>query len=276
MKRILFPTDFSEVATNAFLYALNFADVIQAELIVLHSYDLLPIDDQFFPENFKAVYDSIELAHFDAFKNEIPKLRNLMEAQHLEHIKMTHRLMEGNLNTNIQKAIDEDQIDYVVMGTSGFSEWEAFFAGSNSGSVILGINVPMLCVPLGVKYKEIKKIGFINRYRDKDKEALYSTLYLAKEIEAKIKSLCIKTGNATLDIDTVLKWETEFNQESITFSVIHSDEVKQEILDFVSKQAIDLLTMVTYKKGFFEGMFVPNYIKRTSPEIDIPILVIHA
>jgi flavorubredoxin len=29
---------------------------------------------------------------------------------------MTHRLMDGELLYNIQKAIEEDKIDYVVMG----------------------------------------------------------------------------------------------------------------------------------------------------------------
>jgi hypothetical protein len=33
MKRIIFPTDFSEIATNACIYALQFAKVIQAEII---------------------------------------------------------------------------------------------------------------------------------------------------------------------------------------------------------------------------------------------------
>nr|MBP8885853.1 universal stress protein [Flavobacterium sp.] len=33
MKKILFPTDFSEVATNAFVHALEFAKIVQAELV---------------------------------------------------------------------------------------------------------------------------------------------------------------------------------------------------------------------------------------------------
>jgi nucleotide-binding universal stress UspA family protein len=36
MKRILFPTDFSEAATNALGNALAFAKKIQGELILLH------------------------------------------------------------------------------------------------------------------------------------------------------------------------------------------------------------------------------------------------
>jgi hypothetical protein len=43
MKRILFPTDFSEAATNA----LSIIFEKKGELILLHSYPVLPIDEQF-------------------------------------------------------------------------------------------------------------------------------------------------------------------------------------------------------------------------------------
>ena len=39
MKRILFPTDFSEAATNAFVHALEFAKSIDGELVLLHAFD---------------------------------------------------------------------------------------------------------------------------------------------------------------------------------------------------------------------------------------------
>lgn len=276
MKRILFPTDFSEVATNAFVYALELADIVQAELIVLHSYDLIPMDNQFFPENFNEVYDSIEFANFDLFKEEISRLREIMEKNNLEHIKMSHELVEGNLITNIKKSIEKDKIDYLVMGTSGEREWEALFAGSNSGSVILGLDVPMFCVPLGVKFKKIRAIGYINHYTPKDKEALSTVLDIAKKIKATVKSLYVRTSKSELDAETKKEWEENFNGEPVAFFEVRNDEIKQMTLDFVSHQEIDVLTMLTYKNNIFEGMFVPNYAKKNVSEIEIPILVIHA
>ena len=276
MKRILFPTDFSEVATNAFVYALELAILVHAEIVVLHSYDLIPMDDQFFPENFNEIYDSIELANFEQFKEEIPKLRAIMEKQQMENIKMRHRLMEGNLIANIKKSIDEDKIDYLVMGTSDDSEWEALFAGSNSGSVILGLHVPMFCVPLGVQFHAIKTMGYVNHYTAKDKEALAVVLNMAKMINADVKSLYVRTSKSELDTETKKKWEENFNEQPIAFFEVRNDEIKQMTLDFVSRHDIDVLAMLTYKKNIFEGMFVPNYAKNNGSEIKIPILVIHA
>lgn len=276
MKRILFPTDFSEVATNAFVYALELAKLVQAEVLVLHSYDLIPMDDQFFPENFNEIYDSVELANFEQFKEEIPKLRAIMEEHQMEHLKLTHRLMEGDLTANVKKSIEEDKIDYLVMGTSDVGEWEALFAGSNSGSVILGLDIPMFCVPFGVKFKAVKNIGYVNHYTPKDKEALGVVLDIAKMMDATVKSLYVRTSKSEMDAETKKSWEEDFVKEPITFFEVRNDEIKQMILDFVSRHEIDVLAMLTYKKNIFEGMFVPNYAKDNASGIKIPILVIHA
>jgi hypothetical protein len=83
------------------LGALAFAKKIQGELITF--LPVLPIDEQFFPENFEMVYDTVELTEFDMFKEEVPKLHTIATACNLDNIKMTHRLMEGDLIENIKK-----------------------------------------------------------------------------------------------------------------------------------------------------------------------------
>lgn len=276
MKRILFPTDFSEVATNAFSYALEFASLVGGEIVVLHSYDLIPMDSQFFPENFKELYDSVELANYEQFEKEIPKLHSIMKKNNYDHLKMTHRLMEGDLFSNINKSIDNDKIDYVLMGTSNETDWESLFAGSNSGNVILNLKVPMICIPNGVKFSPIKTIGFINHYTSNDKKTLYTLLDIAKITNAKIKCLYVKTKNALLDVTIIENWKNEFNQVPIQFYEVQSDAISEEELEFICNQNIDVLAMLTYKSSLFEAMFVPNYSKNKTAETHIPFLVIHA
>lgn len=274
MKKILFPTDFSEVANNAFVHALEFAKVVHAELVLLHTFELPVYDNQFFPENYAVIYDSLELSQFDVFKDEIPKLRAIAEEHHLDNIKMTHRLMDGDLLSNIRKSIKEDKIDFVIMGTSGATGWEAFFVGTNTGSVITGIDIPMLCIPLEAKFKKIKTIGFTTRFRTKDKKALKTVLDIAKKTNAKVKCLYVKTSSSDVSKETIEKWETEFMQEPIEFFVITSDAVKETILDFILYKEIDVLTMLTYKRGFFEGIFKPSLTKKMAANFEIPILAI--
>jgi nucleotide-binding universal stress UspA family protein len=275
MKKILFPTDFSEVSTNAFFHALEFANKLQAELVLLHTFELPIYDNQYFPENYNMLFDSIQLSEFEMFKEEIAKLRTIAEELKLDKIKMSHRLMDGDLVLNIKRAIEEDEINFVIMGTSGASGWEAFFLGSNAGSVISTINIPVLCVPLEAKFKKIETIGFTTRYREKDRKALKDVLKIAKKMHAKVRCLYVKTGDSDVSEETIKHWKTEFEAEPVKFSVILSDDVKETILDFVLFKDIDMLAMLTYKRNFFIELFKPSLTQKIANDSTIPILAIH-
>jgi len=275
MKKILFPTDFSEAATNAFVHALEFARIVNGELILLHTFELPIYDTQFVPVNYNLVFDSLQLTEFDMFKEEIPKLHAIAEARKLDHIRMSHRLMDGSLLYNIKKAITEEKIDFIVMGTSGSTGWEAFFLGSNTGNVLAAVDVPVLSVPLGSKFNKIETIGFTTRYRDKDKKALKQVLKIAKKTHAKIKCLYVRTDKSDVSPSTIKQWEEEFVGEPIQFSIIPSDDVQDTIADFILFKDIDILAMLTYKRNFFVELFRPSLTQKFSNKLHIPVLAMH-
>ena len=275
MKKILFPTDFSDAATNAFVHALEFAKIVNAELILLHTFEIPVYDSQFFPENYANIYSSLELAKFEMFKDEIPKLRTIAVERNLEDIVIKHRLMDGDLLYNLKNAVAEDQIDFVIMGTTGVSDWTKFFLGSNTSSVISGVEVPVLCVPADANFKRIKTIGFTTRYREKDKKELKKVLKIAEKTNAKVKSLYVKTSGSDVSNETIKEWENEFANENIEFLVLPSDEVKETILDFILYKDIDILTTITHKRSFFEGIFDSGFSKKITKEVSIPVLIMH-
>lgn len=275
MKKILFPTDFSEAANNAFVHALEFAKIVNGELILLHTFEIPVYDSQFFPENYASIYSSIELAKFEMFKEEIPKLRTIAMERKLEDIVIKHRLMDGDLLYNLKNAVKEDEIDFVIMGTTGASDWTKFFLGSNTSSVISGVDVPVLCVPIDAKFRKIKTIGFTTRYREKDKKELKKVLKIAKKTDAKVKSLYVKTSNSDVSAETVKEWEKEFANDNVEFLVLPSDEVKETILDFVLYKDIDVLAMITHKRSFFESIFDSSFTKKMSKEASVPVLIMH-
>ena len=275
MKKILFPTDFSDAATNAFVHALEFAKIVNAELILLHTFEIPVYDSQFFPENYASIYSSIELAKFEMFKDEIPKLRAIAAERNLSDIVIKHRLMDGDLLYNLKNAVEEDSIDFVVMGTTGVSDWTKFFLGSNTSSIISGVEVPVLCVPADASFKKIKTIGFTTRYREKDKKELKKVLKIAGKTNAKVKSLYVKTPDSDVSDVTIKEWEREFAGENIEFLVLPSDDVKETIVDFILYKGIDVLTTITHKRSFFESIFESSLSKKITKEVSVPILVMH-
>ena len=183
--------------------------------------------------------------------------------------------MDGNLLYNIKKAIREEKIDFIVMGTTGATGWEAFFMGTNTGNVLTTVDVPVLSVPFDSKFKKIETIGFTTRYRTKDKKALKDVLKIAKKTNAKVKCLYVKTNDSDVSNETVKQWEDEFSAEPIQFSIIPSDDVHDTILDFILFKDIDVLAMLTYKRNFFVELFKPSLTQKFSNRLDIPILAMH-
>jgi nucleotide-binding universal stress UspA family protein len=274
MKRILFPTDFSEAATNAFVHALEFANSIDGELVLLHAFDLPVFDSQYFPENYMLIYESVELTQFEIFKDELPKLHAIAQKRNLDGIKMTHRLMDGNLLSTIERAIKEDHIDYVIMGTEGATGWSEVLLGTHATAVISDVSIPVFSIPAKAEFKPVKNIVFTTRFRDKDKPALKKVLKLAKKMGAKIKCLYVKKESSDVTKETIKEWEKEFANEPVEFNVIFSEEVKESILDFIMFKKVDVLVVLTYKRNFFENLFHHSLTNDCASHLDIPVLAI--
>lgn len=209
------------------------------------------------------------------FKDEIPKLKAIAAERNLEGIVIKHRLMDGDLIYNLKNVVAEDNIDFVIMGTNGISDWTTFFLGSNTSSVISGVEVPVLCVPIDAKFKKIKIIGFTTRYREKDKKELRKVLKIAKKTNAKVRSLYVKTTASDVSLETIKEWEREFSDENVEFLVLPSDDVKETIIDFILFKDIDILTTITHKRSFFESLFDSGFTKKITKEVSIPVLVMH-
>ncbi|MGV1012289.1 MAG: universal stress protein [Flavobacterium sp.] len=275
MKKILFPTDFSNVANNAFVHALGLAKLVHGELVLLHTYELPIIDSQFGVQNYKEIYDSIELSNLDQYKDEIPKLRKIAQENGLEAIKMNPILKDGDLLHSIKETVKKENIDYVVMGTSGANGWIEKLLGTNTGEAITSLEVPVFCIPEGSKYSKIDTIGFTTRFREKDKVALQNVLKIAKAAHAKVKCLYVETKDTDNSAAVYQEWETLFKDAPVQFFIIPGENARETIEDFIISQEIDVLAMISYKRNFFQWLFTSSFTEEMAFVSTIPILALH-
>lgn len=275
MKRILFPTDFSEASKNAFVYALKLADTIKAEVITLHAYELPQLNVGRLPNTIKEVYDNIELENFDDFKGLIPVLRDIAEKHNLGHVKLTNILKHGDIIWTIKNVVKEEKIDYVVMGTKGASGLKETFLGSNTGSVITEVDATVIGVPEESEFAGIHNIVFTTRFREKDLKAIKKVIPLANLFNAKIHCLYIKTKKSDVNPVVIEDWKFLLKDENVIFHTVESENVKDSILNFIDSYTIDMLTMLNYKRGFFEELFKQSLTQKLSYHVKVPILALH-
>lgn len=275
MKRIIVPVDFSNVAESAFTFALEIASRYKAELLLFHNFEVPVVESQFFPVNYMDVYSSLEMAEFDFFKDKVAELRKIAEGKNLSHVAMSHILTDGDLLYNLKDVIQKEKIDFVVMGTSGADNWFENLVGTNTGSLILDVNVPVLTVPENTKFKEIQTVGFTTRFRDKDQIALESVLKFSKTFNSKVKCLYVKTENSDVSEETIDKWRTKFTTNNVQFYIVYDDDVEGAVNDFLVSQEIDVLAMLTYKRSFFQKIFHSSMTKKMAQNLTIPVLAFH-
>lgn len=147
MRTILFPTDFSDSAENAFVYALHFAHHLQAGLYALHAYQLPSLHSGSLPLKVREAYETLDTAQLDDFKEELPGLKAIAEAQCIPMPEMKHLIVKGEPTDVILQTIQQEKPMLVVMGTTGAGQWKEYLLGSVAGKVLDQCNVPVLVVP---------------------------------------------------------------------------------------------------------------------------------
>ena len=137
-KKILVPTDGSEFARDAGLHALFLAKVCNAEIIALS------VSENYFINGI-SVNEEIEQLN-QILKDRCKKDLEEFEELNDEGIKISSIIKEGAPAKLILEVADEEDVDLIVMGSSGKSGFDRFILGSVSDKVVNAAKCPVLVV----------------------------------------------------------------------------------------------------------------------------------
>ena len=137
-KKILVPTDGSEFAKKAQKHALFLSKVSGAEIIAIsvtenNFVNGLPFDDEVYQLN------QILKERSEENLREFDKLNE-------DELKITHIVREGSPAKVILEVAKEENIDLIVMGSSGKSGFDRFIMGSVADKVVNSAKCAVLVV----------------------------------------------------------------------------------------------------------------------------------
>jgi nucleotide-binding universal stress UspA family protein len=138
-KRILVPTDFSDGAKAALDYAIALAKPLDAEIVVMHAWEI-PV--YAFPDGAMlpgGLFDGLEAASDEA-------LQNVLKANAERGVKMRAVLSMGPPWREIGVACEREKVDLVVMGTHGRRGLARMLLGSVAERVVRTSPCPVLTV----------------------------------------------------------------------------------------------------------------------------------
>lgn len=275
MKKILFPTDFSNVSNNAFIYALKLADSINAEIITMHVYHLPQANYINVSEYLHEIYDVTELSNFENYKDEVPVLRKIAEENNLDHVKISHVLILGNLIEEIQKITKHENIDFIVMGTKGATGLKETFLGTIATKVMNDVKAVVLAIPERCKYEPVKNLLFVTEYQSDDMQSFLKVKALAKVFQAHIDCLRVVPQHHEDYGNDMRNWEELIDNHNIKLHSVTGNDVEGIILNFIDSHKINMIAMHVHHRNFFEKLFEISLSKKLAFHINIPILAIH-
>lgn len=282
MKKILFPTDFSDTANNAFLYTLHLAKLYNAEVFITHIYDKKVISTLYGgqPELVATIYVDVELDEFEYFKEESKKLRMIAEENNLSDVKLNFIFKSGNLVSTLGEIIEKEKINLVVMGTSGTTNFEKKLWGSNTMNALRSLDIPILSIPKKAIFKGVKNIGFASALKDSDKPILANLLNFYDDNNLIIKVLYIIKNNKNTEVEEqlidkkIVSWESEFRNEKLIFIKKISDSVTKGIYQLIFDENIDIVVIAKRDLSFIDSLFTHSLSEDLAKKMDFPLLVV--
>jgi universal stress protein A len=137
--RILFGADFTPGSNRVFKHALQLAKQNNAELLILHAYDL-PKTAGFIPADCYEGWLSDYRAHASN------KAKTLVDQARKEGVRSHIVLCEGFPENTIARAVGKTKIDLVVIGTHGRHGLSRLLSPSVAARIIPNTNCPVLTV----------------------------------------------------------------------------------------------------------------------------------
>lgn len=276
MKTIVVPTDFSKEADYALQVALAIARKTGAQIELEHVIQTAFEVEYTTATNLpKEVKTNIEFKAAQAQKKMQKKIQRLQPDQ----IQIHTEARIGNLWDNISQIIANQEVDLIVMGTSGASGWEKIISNSNTARVVRYAKCMVLTVGKKVPSFDIKNLVLAVDFKRVPTDFINKLNKLQAVFGFTIHLLYV---NAPLNFTPTLTIEKRMDKFLKDHPLTHVTpaifcEYSQEdgIINYAQKVNADVIAMLTHgRKGimhFLDGSVTESVVNQAP----MPVLTYH-
>ena len=261
MKKILVPIGSNDHALNTLQYAIDFAEVFDAKIYLVHVYSSPKISgsvlkvDQIMERDSKAI-----------LKDHLSKVDK-------KNVKIMTSTLKGYSIIDTLKQLNKLlNIDLIIASTKNDGVDEAIFVGKITGNIIKDTKVPVLIIPSKVTFKPMKKILMtIKSGSIKSVSTLDLLIKIKQKFDATLNLLQVKTPKLeAVDMELNETLESHINKLIPT----NNATVYQGVLEFLHEENPDMICVIRRQRGFFKKLWEDDRIKKVDFESKIPLLVL--
>lgn len=271
MKTFIVPTDFSDTAKNAAIFAAQAAaSAHDAQVILYYGFD-----------NYLAGSDGTPIADESAARKQIAEMA-------LQHVKEAMQQAAGAVNisyvaieersflTSLEKFIAGKHPDLVIMGIKEASSIEQTFYSSTTLDLVNKSVCPVMIIPHTAGFTGIKKVLLASDFNDVEQSVkkIQSVLNIFKpHVDVvHISEKDIQPGDGFPNETQVL--ENMLQGYSHKYHYIRQHDVEQAINLFALQNNSDCIITVPHKHSFFSTLFGAGHTKKLAYHSVVPVLTI--
>jgi nucleotide-binding universal stress UspA family protein len=286
IERILFPTDFSDCAERAFSHAAHMADLLGAELHVLHV-----IEDPARPVEHRAEPPPEQMAvkmdqHLEDVRQALDLSIEFVEAQ----------VTNPSAADGILTYAERQHIDLVVMGTHGRRGMRRLLLGSVAEEVVRVATCPVCTV--GVKTQPTERPAFERilvpvDFSDYSAQALrmarefaartrgrLHVLHVLEEAQIpgvyELESAYVNTPEAKQRTrEELAEWIEQVGGPDVPYSVhARFGYPARDIIDYAKNRKLDLIVIATHGRVGMERMLLGSVAEKVLRSATSPVLCV--
>jgi len=272
IKKILFPTDFSEMSRMAYSYCLDIAREFGAAIDVLHVYK---IDFGVLPVQGPMANQMVE----ERQRNTNLKLGAFAYLQESDNQSLIDGLdisafaVVGLAEDEIASYSKNNDVDLIIMPTKGEHNVLEVLFGSVTTSTVAKAECPVLVVPEGTQYSEIKNIAYATDFSTTNIGRVDAPIQLAELFGASLHYVHIYTEEEATAEQIEKLLTVGRDKVKVHFHQLKGSTVQDGMEDFLDVEKIGLLMTFSPPKNFFERLFRLSTTRYMVENISVPLLV---
>ncbi|MCB9282866.1 MAG: universal stress protein [Lewinellaceae bacterium] len=272
MKKLVVPTDFSENALSALLYAVDLCPILGTDLEVIHVY-ALPDTEVISGSNVHQVIEDWMQAFIKKGRKKAPAITTDFPVQ--------TRLVQGLTEAQIVYSSNAPDVEMIVMGAEGGGGIGKKWFGSVAETVARQAHCPVLLIPEGVSFTGFRHILFASDYNAADPSMLDLLTNFAGRFQASIHFVHVETPGEEPEYAKIEQriMDHLFKNGTPAFSFemtcLRTDDFARGLEQYSAEKKIDLLVMVATQRKFWETLLHHSRTKEMILQAKIPLMVFH-
>lgn len=268
IRKILVPTDFSELSLDALDGAVFIAKKLKAEICLLHVFENSVLNSTF--EKVLSLNRSKDATLREVADHQFENIKKRLKTD----VGITCLTGTGRVHSVIADTAAEIDADIIVMSTHGVSGFDKFLLGSTSNRVISASECPVITFTANPTNPGLDKILLPLDLSRETREKVDAAIQLAKNFnaaidvigivsdysdEAKLKVQLRQVENYIKEVDVVCHAE-----------IIKSDDEIATIVDYSTKNKIDLIMIMTNDESITD-FFISSESQKIINNSPIPV-----